>query len=116
MAGCQRDGLSPEQRAVRAAATGIIDKFVSGDYASIVASMPYADSFSDGYRRQLAELMAEHSHREAARCGGVARYEIRGDTLSGDEAQVFVMLHFSDSTAEEISLPLTRIGGEWKLR
>ena len=116
MAGCHRDGLSDEQRAVRAAATSVIDRFIGGDFDGIVADMPYAESFSADYRRQLSELLAEHRSRELSRCGGVTGYVVRGDTICGNEAHVFVQVHFGDSTSEEISIPLTRVGDEWKLR
>ena len=94
----------------------LVEKFVDGDFDGIVAEMPYADSFSADYRRQLSDLLSEHRSRELRRCGGVTGYVVRGDTISGNEAQVFVLLHFGDSTSEEISIPLTRIGNEWKLR
>ena len=116
MAGCRSDGLTAEQRAARQAASEFVGHVIGGDATTLAAASADIDSCDAQYRQVIADVMAEHIAAMASRRGGIATFAVRGDTIVGSAAQVFVELVFADSTSEEIDIPITLVGDAWKLR
>lgn len=116
VAACHRDGLTDEQRAARKAAETIVSCLCNGDVDALVAATTTTDAAQESYHAIIADLMAEHVAAMQARRGGITSFEITRDTILDDAAQVFVVLHFADSTTEEIDVPLSRIDDKWQLR
>ena len=113
---CRKDGLAPEQRAARQAATEIVGMVVDGRAEGLADALAYMDSCDAGYHAIMVDVMRDHIAAMASCRGGIVGYAATHDTIAGNVAQVFVELAFADSTSEEIDIPLTLVNGLWQLR
>ena len=115
-AGCHRDGLTHEQRAVRHTATEAIEAIMEGRYADFVEDIAYVDEMNDSYRAEFADVLADYIASLNHRNGGITSVTAVADSIVGDEAQVFLLLQFADSTSEEIAFPLVRRDEKWRIK
>lgn len=89
---------------------------IEGKYEDFVRSIAYSDGMTDAYRDQLIGLATQYAAREKERRGGITSVRALRDTVSGDVADVFLKVSFGDSTSEEISVPMVRVGKKWKMQ
>lgn len=93
-------------------------QLVGGDEDAFTLGLDGADTVRGSYRDQMAdnahmlisELKLQHSGIDS-----VSVLKCLNDT-TGLTAQAFLTLHFSDSTHEEIVVPMVRRGEVWKMR
>ena len=99
--------------AAREAAEQYYTMLINGDYQGFVNG--YADSLPDGYRSQLVDATAQFMAGDNMR--SLCSVTALGDTLSEDSTAVIMLqLQFTDSTTEQIELPLVLMEEGWKMR
>ena len=109
---CRKDGKSEISRA----AETYYGYLIEGKYADYVGAIAYSDSMSGVYRSHMVVLVAQFAAREEKERGGIISVQALGDTVSGDVASVFLEVLFGDSTHEEVTMPMVKCGGEWKMQ
>jgi len=100
--------------AVREAAEGYYMMLVNGDYTGFVNGYADAKDMPEDFRSQLkdatAQFMANNDMRSLMAVSAIS------DSLSEDStAVVMLQLQFSDSTTEQIELPLILMEDGWKM-
>ena len=88
---------------------------IEGDYNGFVGGYADAKDMPEDFRSQLrdatAQFMASDDMRSLMNVSAIS------DSLSADStAVVMLQLQFSDSTFEQIELPLVLTEGGWKMR
>ena len=101
--------------AVRQAAEKHYAKLIRGDYKGFVSGYAGAESLPPDYRSQLVDATAQFmASPEMQRLVAV---QATSDTLCPDStAYVLLQLHFSDSTSEQIGVPLVLQEDQWKMK
>ena len=100
----------------RRAAMSYYECLIDGRYEEYVNGIAYSDSMTGVYRSQMVDLVAQFAAREEKERGGIISVQALGDTVSGDVASVFLEVLFGDSTHEEVTMPMVKCGGEWKMQ
>ena len=101
-------------KAVREAAESYYSMLIKGDYKGFVNGYANAESLPEDYRSQLADVAAQFMADGNMRnlCSVMAL----SDSLCEDStAFVMLQLQFTDSTTEEIELPLILQEDGWKM-
>ena len=91
---------------------------LADDYEGFLRGKVTSDSLPDDYRAQLLTSYKQYKQTLDEMHGGVASVTIsntRNDSLM-QMMQAFLLLHFKDSTKEEIIVPMVLEGAEWKMR
>ena len=99
------------------------------DYKGFVNGYAYAENLPEDFRSQLVDATAQFAEalapRHASNASGAARDGVRSlmsvkaisDSLGTDStAYVKLQLNFSDSTTEQIELPLVLMEEGWKMK
>lgn len=105
-----------ESERVRQVAVDSYRHFIGKTPGKRVDFMAHSDSMTEDYRRQLADLMAQHAERERQLHGGLTDVTALSDTVMDSVAYVFLELVYADSVREEVLVPLQRFGKEWKVQ
>lgn len=82
-------------------------------YVSLMGS---AESATEAYRTQMRELMKDFLARLRQTKGGILKVEAAGDSIWGNEAQVFLDVLYGDSTSERVDMLLFFENKEWRIR
>ncbi|MBQ7461840.1 MAG: hypothetical protein IJS63_06230 [Bacteroidaceae bacterium] len=101
--------------AAREAAEKHYTKLIKGDYKGFVKGYAYSEEWPEDYRSQLVDATAQFMARnDMQRLVSVAAIN---DSL-GEDSMAYVMLQlcFSDSTNEQIELPLILTDDGWKMQ
>lgn len=109
---CSPDKMSSPDTAAEA----YYEMLIKGGYADFVSGIAYADSMTDDYRSQFAELIQQHAALQQQLHGGYAAVSAASDTVAGDMAEVYLEITFADSSREEIAVPMMRCGKVWKMQ
>ncbi len=123
-AACARP--SAEEQATQAALE-CYRRLAGGDTTVLLSARLGADSLPADYRRQLDSTLVRYMRDIQQKHGGLHGVSVSGnparrDSLRGADGhwqQVvysFLLLHFNDSTHEEIAVPMVEHHGEWRLR
>ncbi len=101
--------------AAREAAEAYYTMLIDGDYKGFVNGYADAEDMPEGFRSQLkdatAQFMASDEMRSLTNASAIS------DSLSADStAVVMLQLQFSDSTFEQIELPLVLQEDGWKMK
>ena len=113
LAACSKNYYTHE--AVREAAEGYYTMLIQGDYKGFVDGYADAASMPEDYRSQLVDATAQTMADESMR--GLCSVATLNDILGEDStAVVMLQLNFSDSTTEQIELPLVLQEDGWKMR
>ena len=108
---CHRE-LSPSQ-----AAEEYYGYLIDGNVEAYVSHLHDYNQLDEAYRSQLCDMFRQYLDREQQLRGGlVAAKAVRDTLIDSLQAQVFVDLHFGDSTHEQVSLPLVRTPNGWRLK
>jgi len=113
LAACSRDLYTHE--AARKAAEEYYSRLIRGDYQGFVNGYANAGEWPADFRSQLvdatAQFMAKDDMRSLMEVGAIS------DSLGKDStAYVMLQLQFSDSTNEQIELPLVLMEDGWKMQ
>jgi len=110
---------SPEQQAAEAAqqyyqllANGDVVRFLEGKIASDTLPGDYCEQLLAVYRQYLSDVNEKH--------GGISQVAISPNVGRADSTlqltYTFLLLHFRDSTQEEITVPMVEHDGLWRMR
>ena len=110
--------VSPEQQAAMAA-EGYYRHLIAGEYEQFLQGRVGADSLPAAYREQLLTAYRQFLAQQRERHDSLTDITVTNvltDSLS-DYTSVFLLLSFSDSTQEEIVVPMVDTGGgRWRMR
>ncbi|MBP5515223.1 MAG: DUF4878 domain-containing protein [Bacteroidaceae bacterium] len=110
--GCRRHDANASKAAERYygyLAKGDVDKYMRG--------MADYDSLPEEYREQLHNLFQQYiDHEKEARKGILSAQALRDTLISDDQAHVFLLVTYGDSTQEQVSLPLVLTDKGWRMR
>lgn len=89
-----------------------------GDYEQFLAMRADVENMPSGYREELLTAYRQFVSQQAHAHGGIALVEaLRAEADSTLRVmQVFLTLHYGDSTHEEIVVPMVELNGQWKLK
>ena len=115
-ASCSGDS-EKEDLAVKAAKE-YYDALIAGRYGEYVKGFANADSLPPTYDEQLATNAKQFMAQQKEEHGGIdsvrAVYS-RTDSVE-KTTEAFLLLCFSDSTKEEVVVPMTQQGSVWKMK
>lgn len=114
---CSSKEQTPEELASQTAKS-YYDCLLADNYNGFLAGMADMDSMPADYREQLLTAYQQYKNELDQLHGGVATITIsnvRRDS-SMQLVQTFLLLHFKDSTKEEIIVPMVQRNGGWKMR
>ena len=108
---------SAEEQAM-AAAGGCYASLLEGDYAAFLAGRAGMDNIPDSYREQLLVAYKQFMHRQREVHSGIESFtplRARMDS-SLHVMQVYLAVNYSDSTTEEIVVPMVEYNGKWLMK
>ena len=121
-------GSNYSHEAAREAAEEFYSMLIKGNYKGFVEGYADAENMPEDFRRQLVDATAQFSDALAPRCAPNARSMAKDDMrslvsveaisdslLEDSTAYVMLQLNFSDSTNEQIELPLVLMKEGWKM-
>ena len=110
---CSRGLMTHE--AAREAAEEYYSMLIKGDYKGFVNGYAGAESLPEDFRSQLMDATAQFMAGDDMR--SLMEVKAIDDSLGEDStAYVMLQLHFSDSTLEQIELPLILMKEGWKMK
>ncbi len=115
-ASCHRpslDDLSDES--ARYAAEFYYAMLVEGRFDEYVAAMEHSGEMRPEMRSQMVALMAQFVDDIKMNKGGLVSAKATSDSLSGNEACVFLDVLYADSTQERVAFPMV-FQQQWKIR
>lgn len=108
---------NPDDLALQAA-KGYYDELLAGNYEAFLNGKATADSMPQNYRNQMILVYRNYMEEQKENHGGlhqvIAVRAQRDTTLHFTHA--FLLLHFADSTKEEINIPMVEVKGQWKMK
>ena len=113
---CHNGRLSREERRVRKAAERCYANLADGRAEKFVKRIAYVDSMSDDYRQEMIDLISEHAYKLKQQHGDITSVKAVGQVVEDEQAQVFLQLCFSDSTCEEVGVPMVKVKGKWYMQ
>ena len=115
LAGCSK--ASREQQAMDAAQE-YYAALLEGDYTTFLEGRIHMDSIPDSFREQLLVSYKQFIRQQEEAHQGVVSFSpsrAQEDSLL-QVMQVFMVVNYSDSTHEEIVVPMVEQNGEWKMK
>ena len=86
---------------------------IEGRYADCASVILRSDSMGQDFRNQMTDLMAQHAQQIQSQRGGILTATSVSDSLSGNEAQIFLNILYADSTAEQVDMLMVFQDGKW---
>jgi len=100
--------------AVRKAAENYYSMLIRGDYKGFVNGYAGAEDLPEDFRSQLRDATAQFMQNDDMR--SLMSVKALSDSLGEDStAVVMLQLQFSDSTFEQIEMPLVLMKDGWKM-
>ena len=110
---CSRGQFTHE--AARKAAEKYYSMLVKGDYKGFVMGYASSENLPEDFRSQLTDATAQFMAKDDMR--SLMEVKAISDSLCEDStAYVMLQLNFSDSTSEQIELPLVLLEEGWKMK
>ena len=110
---CKKGLMTHE--AAREAAEEFYSMLIEGDYKGFVEGYADAENMPEDFRRQLTDATAQFMAKDDMR--SLCNVTALNDSLYADStAVVMLQLQFSDSTSEQIELPLVLTEEGWKMK
>jgi len=111
------DKPTPEAAAMDSAQQSY-ESLLKGDYESFLAGRADVEQMPESYRQQLMTTYKQFITQQQEAHGGIA--SITASRAEMDSTlqlmQVFLMVCYSDSTLEEVLVPMVERNGEWKMK
>lgn len=113
-------GKSAEEQAMDAAkeaAAQCYNHLLAGEYEQFLDAREGADSLPADYRRQLIASYKQYVAMQQEH-EGIASFEVSNARIDSTSQliQVFLVLHYGDSSQEEIVVPMVEHNGEWRMK
>ena len=117
LAGCS--GPTPEEQATQAA-RDYYARLLEGYPDGLLAAKAGADALPADYQEQLEGVYRQYVADIQAKHGGLRAVAVSDNPARMDSVQkmvyVFLMLSFNDSTQEEVTVPMVKVGDEWYIK
>lgn len=100
------------------AAKAYYEMLTTGNYDGFVSGLYFTDSIPSGYREQLiagAKMFVDKQHKSHQGISNIKVISQQSDSLSS-VTDVFLLLTYSDSTKEEIVVPMIESNGRWLMK
>ena len=109
--------LTPEEEASYAAKK-LYQALYQGDCETFLDNRLQAGEMPDSYRKAMLTNLKQHVAKTQAAHHGVDKIDISHAVMDTTlhVMQVFLILNYSDTTKEEIVVPMVEDNGEWKLK
>lgn len=116
LASCKKTDDKSLQAA--ASAKEAYQHLIAGEYDMFVHSMAGYDSLPAAYHEQVLTNMKQYAAALKSAHGGMSAIDIINTSAidSLHTAQVFLLLHFCDSTTEQVSVQMVERNGKWLLK
>jgi len=112
-------GNTPEMAAAQAA-QGYYTLLADSQVEAFLDGKAGAESFPPAYRSQLRQVYQHYVNELNEEHGGIREVRISGNVGQRDSAArltyAFLLLCFSDSVQEEITVPMIEQGEDWKMK
>ena len=108
---------SKEEQAMEAAQE-YYDALLQGDYETFLNGRIHMDSIPESFREQLLVGFKQFVRQQQEAHQGIENFQptrVVEDSLL-QMMQVFMMVNYSDSTHEEIVVPMIEQDGKWKMK
>ena len=110
-------GATPEELA-SLAAEGYYRHLAAGEYEKFLEGRVGADSLPEDYREQLITGYKQFMAQQQTSHQGIGAIETTNALMDTtmQQMQVFLLLHYGDSTEEEIVVPMVEVKGRRQMK
>jgi len=100
------------------AAKHYYENLISGKYKQFLEGMNLPDKLPESYERQMLENFKAFAKRQDKQRKGIKKVSIRNVKFftKDSTASAFLLLHYGDSTTEEVVVPMLKRRGLWYMR
>lgn len=100
------------------AAKHYYENLISGKYKQFLEGMNLPDKLPESYERQMLENFKAFAKRQDKQRKGIKKVSIRSVKFFAKDstASAFLLLHYGDSTTEQIVVPMLKKHGLWYMR
>lgn len=100
------------------AAKHYYENLISGKYKQFLEGMNLPDKLPESYERQMLENFKAFAKRQDKQRKGIKKVSIRSVKFFAKDstASAFLLLHYGDSTTEEVVVPMLKRHGLWYMR
>ncbi|ATV32654.1 hypothetical protein CUC00_07755 [Prevotella intermedia] len=100
------------------AAKHYYENLISGKYKQFLEGMNLPDKLPESYERQILENFKAFAKRQDKQRKGIKKVSIRSVKFFAKDstASAFLLLHYGDSTTEEVVVPMLKRRGLWYMR
>lgn len=91
--------------------------YLNGRYEEYVDEMLSCDSMPTAYRQQMADLHKMHARRQSEKNRSAVRATVERieTTTTGQQANVFLRVEYSDQSHDVVLLSMVRHNNRWRL-
>ena len=100
------------------AAKHYYENLISGKYKQFLEGMNLPDKLPKSYERQMLENFKAFAKRQDKQRKGIKKVSIRSVKFFAKDstASAFLLLHYGDSTTEQVVVPMLKKRGLWYMR
>ena len=100
------------------AAKHYYENLISGKYKQFLEGMNLPDKLPESYERQMLENFKAFAKRQDKQRKGIKKVSIRSVKFFAKDstASAFLLLHYGDSTTEEVVVPMLKRRSLWYMR
>ncbi|PJF01045.1 hypothetical protein [Prevotella intermedia] len=100
------------------AAKHYYENLISGKYKQFLEGMNLPDKLPESYERQMFENFKAFTKRQDKQRKGIKKVSIRNVKFFAKDstASAFLLLHYGDSTTEEVVVPMLKRRSLWYMR
>ena len=100
------------------AAKHYYENLISGKYKQFLEGMNLPDKLPESYEHQMLENFKAFAKRQDKQRKGIKKVSIRSVKFFAKDstASAFLLLHYGDSTTEEVVVPMLKRRGLWYMR
>ncbi len=118
LSSCSRRKETDHGAIAAEAAKHYYENLISGKYKQFLEGMNLPDKLPESYERQMLENFKAFAKRQDKQRKGIKKVSIRNVKFFAKDstASAFLLLHYGDSTTEEVVVPMLKRRGLWYMR
>ncbi|PDP60769.1 hypothetical protein [Prevotella intermedia] len=118
LSSCSRRKETDHGAIAAEAAKHYYENLISGKYKQFLEGMNLPDKLPESYERQMLENFKAFAKRQDKQRKGIKKVSIRSVKFFAKDstASAFLLLHYGDSTTEEVVVPMLKRRGLWYMR
>ena len=118
LSSCSRRKETDHGAIAAEAAKHYYENLISGKYKQFLEGMNLPDKLPESYERQMLENFKAFAKRQDKQHKGIKKVSIRSVKFFAKDstASAFLLLHYGDSTTEEVVVPMLKRRGLWYMR